>query len=67
VSALGDGNGFGLEVRAVEELRGVERYTVIEGNPFVVRDNVCGDSCGSRVHGEHREGSRGLTDGWRDG
>jgi hypothetical protein len=50
VSTLGDREGIGMEVGAVEKLRKVERDTVVVGNSFVVRYNVWGDSSGGRVH-----------------
>src|SRR5712675_2824898 len=67
VSTLGEGEGIIKEVGAVEELRGVEGDTVVVGGSFVLGDNVWGDSgsCGSRVHGERRKGSRRFADGWR--
>ena len=44
VSALGNGEGIFEEIRAVEELRGIGRDTVVVCGPLPVRENVWGDS-----------------------
>ncbi|KAH9035736.1 hypothetical protein EDB85DRAFT_2273949 [Lactarius pseudohatsudake] len=60
VSALRDGEGIFEEIRAVEWLRRVRR-----GPP--IRENVWGDSGGTRGNGERGEVARRLAKGWRGG
>jgi hypothetical protein len=64
VSALGGGEGIFDEIRAIEEVRMVERYTIVVCGPLPVREFVRGNSGGARGDGECREVRR-LTNGWR--
>jgi hypothetical protein len=61
-SSLGDGEGIFEEIRAIEELRMVERDTVVVCGPLPDREIVWGDRGGTRGDGECREG---LAKGWR--
>ena len=49
VSTLGEGERTIKEVRAIEELRGVEGDPVVVGHTLVLRHKVRGDSSGSQV------------------